>query len=154
MMKKQRSKNKYSTPNNMKKLTFLLSIVILLAAVQCGKKDASPVSEIVTLMDNATKKTEQINSIAELSNVNSIVSQEDVWKIIRDNSDYQLTDGDKDKLKKSFNKLVKTAYEKSAEFVPDENLKKAFKSQLDLMMEAIDRNIDEASTLGEIRSFN
>ena len=140
--------------NNMKKLTFILSIVILLAAVQCGKKDSSPVDEIVALMDDATKKTEQIQNLAELSNVNRIVPQEEVWNIIRNNSDYKLTDGDKEKLKKSFNKLVKTAFEKTGEFVSDDTMKKAFRSQLDLMMEGIDRSIDQAATLGDIRSFN
>ena len=141
----------------MKKLNFILSFVILLAAVSfnsCGKGGDTPVDQIVELLDEATKKTEAINSMAELSDVKNIISPQEVWNIIRDNSDYELTKGDKEKLKKSYNKLVHVAFEKTSEYVPSDELKKAVKSQLDLMMEAIDKNIDDASTLGDIRSFN
>ena len=143
--------------NKMKKINLLFTLIILLATCQlssCGKGGNSPVDQIVVLLEEATKKTEQINSMMELTNVRNIVSPDDVWNIIRENSDYKLSKGDKDKLKKSFNRLVNTAYDKSAEFVPDGNMKKAVKSQLDLMMEAIDQNIDNAETLGDIRSFN
>lgn len=140
----------------MKKIKFIFSLLVILATVQlssCGKSD-SPVNQIVEILDQATQKTEAISNAAELANVQNIISPDDIWKIIKENSDYELTKGDKEKLKKSYNKLVKTAYEKTSEYLPSEDTKKSIKSQLDLMMEAIDRNIDEATTLGNIRGMN
>ena len=139
----------------MKHLKPIFSLILLFTLFQfssCGH--VTPVDQIVEILNQATQKTKEIQNPDELSNIRNIVSPDDVWNIIRENSDYVLTDGDKDKLKESFNQLISTAYEKSAEFVNDEDSKNAFKSQLDLMMKAIDNNIDRANTLGEIRSFN
>lgn len=141
----------------MKPLNFVFAFIILLATCQfssCGKGGNSPVDQIVSILDQATEKTENIQSMTDLTNVKSIISPEDVWQIIQKNSDYKLTKGDKNKLKKSYNHLVKTAYEKSCEFVTSDELKKAVKSQLDLMLGAIDQSIDNAETLGDIRSLN
>lgn len=141
----------------MKKLTTLLSLLLIFTAAtlsSCGKGGNSPVDQIVEILDQATKKTENINSMSDLTNVKDIISPEKVWTIIQNNSDYELTKGDKEKLKKSYNKLVNTAFDKSCEFVPSEEMKKLVKNQLDLMLEAIDKNIDNATTLGDIRSLN
>lgn len=140
----------------MKKIKLILSILVfttILPFISCNKGD-SPVDQIVVLLDKATEKTAEIQSFADLTNVNNIISKEDIWSIIKNNKDYKLTKGDKEKLKKSYNKLVKEAYEKSCEFVPSDDMKKVVKNQLDLFMEAIDKNIENAETLGDIRSFN
>lgn len=142
----------------MKKITLIfISLLFIFTSAQlssCGKGSDSPVDKIIVLLDEATEKTENINSMAELTNVKNIVSPEDIWTIIKENSDYKLTKGDKEKLKKSYNRLLKVAYEKSSEFSPSEELKKVVKSQLDLMMQAVDSNIENAETLGDIRSLN
>ena len=141
----------------MKKINLIFSFIILLAACQitsCGKGGNSPVDRIVILLDQATEKTKDIQNVTDLTDVKNIISPEDVWNIIRENSDYKLSKGDKDKLKKSYNRLMKAAFEKSCEFVPSEDMKNAAKTQLDLFMEVIDKSIDNAETLGEIRSLN
>ena len=141
----------------MKQLKLLLGLLVIFATLQvssCGKQSNSPVNQIVEILDEATKKTEQISNASELTNVQNVISPEAVWTIINDNSDYELTKDDKEKLKKSYNKLVKAVFEKSSEFVPSESMKQSVKSQLDLMVEAINRNIDNAKTLGSIRGFN
>ena len=141
----------------MKEIKILLGFLLIFASEElssCGKSSDSPVDQIVEILDQATKKTENITNAAELANVKNIISPNDIWQIISDNADYELTKGDKEKLKKSYNKLVKAAYEKSSEYIPSESLKKTVKSQLDLMMEGINRSIDNATTLGSIRAFN
>ena len=139
----------------MKKFKVLFSLLLVFSLCQlssCHKE--TPVDQIVEILNQATQKVKQIQDPAELSNIRNVVSPEDVWNIIRENGEYQLTDHDKDELKKSYNELMTAAYDKSAEFVNDDESKKTVKSQLDLMMRAIDNNIDRANVLGDIRSFN
>ncbi|MCH5235434.1 MAG: hypothetical protein J1E16_09065 [Muribaculaceae bacterium] len=131
----------------MKKLLPIFFLILF----ACGKGGNTPVDQIVVLLDQATEKTQDINSVAQLNDVQNIISPQEIWTIIENNSDYQLTDSDKNKLKKSYERLVKAAYDKSCEFVPSDEMKKVMKNQLDLMMEGIRNNIDAATTLGQIR---
>lgn len=140
----------------MKHLKLLLGFIVIFAALQissCGKGSGSPVDQIVEMLDEAADKTDKITSEASLLNVQNLISPDEIYKIINDNSDYELTKGDKEKLKKSYNHLVKSVYEKTSEFVPSEE-KKVVKNQLDLMMEGINRSIDNATTLGSIKGWN
>lgn len=134
----------------MKAIRYIFPL-LLLFLFACGKSGNSPVDQIVVLLDQATEKTENINSFAQLNDVKNIISPEEIWTIIRENADYKLSDSDKGRLKKSYDKLVKAAYEKSCEFVPSDEMKKMVKSQLDIMMEGIKNNIENAETLGQIR---
>ena len=141
----------------MKHLKLLLGFIVIFAALQissCGKGSGSPVDQIVEMLDEAADKTDKITSEASLLNVQNLISPDEIYKIINDNSDYELTKGDKEKLKKSYNHLVKSVYEKTSEFVPSEEMKKVVKNQLDLMMEGINRSIDNATTLGSIKGWN
>ena len=141
----------------MKHLKLLLGFIVIFAALQissCGKGSGSPVDQIVEMLDEAADKTDKITSEASLLNVQNLISPDEIYKIINDNSDYELTKGDKEKLKKSYNHLVKSVYDKTSEFVPSEEMKKVVKNQLDLMMEGINRSIDNATTLGSIKGWN
>ena len=139
----------------MKLFKTIFSFFLLFSICQLSScRHNTPVDQIVEILDQAAQKTKELQNPDELTNIRNVVSPDDVWNIIRENADYKLTDGDKDKLKDSFNKLISAAYDKSAEFVNDEDSKKMVKSQLDLMTKAIDNNIDRANTLGEIKSFN
>ena len=139
----------------MKLFKTIFSFFLLFSICQLSScSHNTPVDQIVEILDQAAQKTKELQNPDELTNIRNVVSPDDVWNIIRENADYKLTDGDKDKLKDSFNKLISAAYDKSAEFVNDEDSKKMVKSQLDLMTKAIDNNIDRANTLGEIKSFN
>lgn len=134
----------------MKTIRLILPL-LLITLFACGKHEDSPVDQIVTLLDQATEKTQNITSVAQLNDVQNIISPEDVWNIIQENANYKLSNSDKDHLKKSYDKLVRVAYEKSCEFVSSDEMKKLMKNQLDLLMEGIKKNIDNAETLGEIR---
>ncbi|MCH5240874.1 MAG: hypothetical protein J1F67_00400 [Muribaculaceae bacterium] len=134
----------------MKNIRFFLPLLFF-ALLACGKGGNTPVDQIVILLDQAVEKTQSINSVTQLNDVQNIISPEDVWTIIRENADYELSNSDKSKLKKSYDKLVKAAYEKSCEFIPNDEMKKLMKNQLDLWTEGIKKNIDNAKTLGQIR---
>lgn len=132
---------------------FTIGLVALLACgfASCHKGGNTPVDQFVELMDEATKKAEKINSVSELQNVQDIISQEDALKIVRENPDYVLTNGDKDKIKKSYDKLLRTAYEKTAELsgFPEE-IKQQSKAQIELIIDAANKGIDNATTLGDL----
>lgn len=135
----------------MKSLKLFAGFIVIttLALFSCSKSN-TPVSQIVEILDQATERAENINNESELTDINNIISPEAIADIVNNNADYELTKGDKESLKKSYNKLVKTVYEKSSEYVPSEDMKKMVKSQMDLMLEAVNQNIDKATTLGSI----
>ena len=140
---------------NMKTIKILLSALVIISAVQlssCGHKNSdSPVDQYIQMLDEATEKTKQINSFEDLTNVQDIISPEKATEILRNNMDYVLTKGDKGKLKKSYDKLLKVAYEKTTKFggFPEE-VKKATMDQADLVIDAANKRIDEAETLGDL----
>ena len=141
--------------NKMKKFNIILFSLIAfsccISVSSCGKSGNTPVDQFTDLLEQATQKAEKISSMADLVNVQEIISPEDAMKILQENADYKLSDSDKDKLKKSYDKLLKVAYEKTAEYsgLPDEYKKQA-KAQVDLIIEAANNSIDQAKTLGDL----
>lgn len=140
----------------MKRILGYLSLAVLfIAAIQfssCGGGNSdSPVEKYIEILDKATAEAENISSLSELANVQSVVSQEEAQALIQNSKDYELTSSDKEKLKKATDKLLKVAFEKSMEFsnLPD-NLKEASKSQMEMAIDLANKRIDEAKTLGEI----
>ena len=133
----------------------LVMVAMFALAVSCTKKEAiSPVDRYIEILDEATRKTEAISSMDELINFQDIISPQEAFDLVKENADYKLTDKDKDKLKKSFDKLLKVAYEKTADLggFPEE-IKKQTKAQGDLFIEAANKRIDEAATLGELNGI-
>lgn len=119
--------------------------------LSCGKRSTTPVDEYVTILDEATEKAEKIASMQDLLNVKEIISPEAAMQIVRENSDYKLTKGDKEKLKKSYDRLLKVAYEKTAEYggLPEE-VRKQTKDQIQLFIDAANTGIDRAQTMGDL----
>lgn len=139
----------------MKKLSVILSLLLVVIASGCHKSANTPVDEYIGILDRATEKAEKISSMNDLLNVQEIISPEAALEIVKENSGYQLTDKDKDKLKKSYDKLLRVAYDKTAEYggLPDEYKEQA-KAQVELIIEAANKSIDAASTLGDLNGIN
>ena len=126
-------------------------IFIITLVFSCSKSTDNPVDKYCEILEQATEQASKINSIEDLSNIQSVISPEKAQELIRTSADYELTDSDKGKLKKTMDKLIKVAFEKSMEFsnYPEE-IKKNSQMQIDLAIEAANRTIDNAKTLGEI----
>lgn len=138
----------------MKRINLFLSLIVILGAgllFSCGKGGKSPVDQYVEILDQATEKAEKISSMADVLNVQQIISTEETTKLLKDNADYELTDKDKEKLKKSYDKLLKVAYNKTTEYsgIPD-SMKKQTDGQLELIIEAANKVIDNAHTLSDL----
>ena len=142
----------------MKKLNYLLALIAVIAMVgvsSCRKHHGnSPVDQYVEILDAAIEKTEKINSFEDLTDVQQIINPQEALEIVQKNAGYELTDNDKEKLKKSFDKLLKVAYNKTIEYggVP-ESMKEATKAQVDLIIDAANKGIDNAKTLGELNGI-
>ena len=137
----------------MKKLSLFLSMIVMLAACQftsCSKSN-SPVDQIVALIDKNTKEIKKmdLNDISDLQNMFT----PEVDEIIKENSDYELTDSDKNKLKKSMKGFADATYDKVTENLPIKALKEEMKSQLEIVLAAVDYKIESAKTLGDIYSL-
>lgn len=141
----------------MKKFKILIMVIMAVATIQlwsCSKGGNSPVDQYVEILENATNKAEKISSMSELLDVQAIISPEKAMQILKDNADYELTDKDKAKLKKCYDKLLKVAYDKTAEYggLPAE-LREQTKAQVDLVIEVANKGIDNAKTLGDLRGI-
>lgn len=120
----------------------------------CGSGENSPVDQLVQQMDTATENVQNIGNISQLSNISNIVASNAIMKIIEENSDYKLTGSDKKTLKKSYDKMVEAAIAKSEEMISNPAIKRAAKEQLEMVREVMNKNIENAKTLGEIRDIN
>ncbi|MCH5227170.1 MAG: hypothetical protein J1F16_05060 [Muribaculaceae bacterium] len=140
----------------MKKVKLILGLIVCLvsvAAISCSKTH-TPVDRIVEIFEDATQKVNNVTSLSDLLNVQEILSQDEVLAIVRDNPDYHLTDSDKERLKKSFDKLLRTAFDKTVELGKvGDDMKKNSKDQVNLVIEGINQSIDQANTLGEIKAI-
>lgn len=142
----------------MKKIFNILAVTFFLFFIcnfsSCKKHGNSPVDQYVEIIDEAADKAEKIASMQDLINVQEIISPEAAKEIARENADYELTESDKSKLKKSFDRLLRVAYNKTAEYggFPEE-IKKQSKDQAELIIEAANKGIDNAKTLGDLNGI-
>ena len=139
----------------MKNFYKILCLTLLfgsgLLASSCGGDGNTPVDQYVKLLEEATEEIKGINSIEELQNVESGTTSMQAQFILKESKDYVLTDSDKEKIKKASDKMLRMVFEKSLELssLPD-NIKDSMKGQADLAVDAVNKNIDKATTLGEI----
>lgn len=137
--------------NNIFKL-FSAIIILSLSGLlySCGNSD-SPVDRLTAIIDKATEQVKDSKSNDALENIQSAMVTDGAEALIKDNANYELTNSDKNKLKKSMEKLVKAAFEKSISYYNfDESVKKNLRSQIDMAVAGINTTIDQAKTLGEI----
>ena len=128
----------------------MVAIATILLLPGCSK-DNSPVDQYVKLLDQASDKAEKISSIGDLVNVQEIISPENANEIIRQNKDYKLSDSDKEKLKKSYERLLRIAYKKTIEYGGlEEASRKQMENQIDLFLDGAKASIDKAHTLGDL----
>ena len=118
----------------------------------CGHHSSnSPVSQYISLLDQAAEKAKNINSITELVNVQDIISPQETRQIIFENKDYVLDDNEKKELKKSYDNLLRVAYEKTAEIGNlSDSMKKDTKKQVDMIIDLYNKKIEAANTLGDL----
>lgn len=130
-------------------LTLLLTLLTLSVMGSCGKGGNTPVDQYAAAIDSAT---EQIKNLKESEDINAKdIPPQKALAVSEKYSDYPLTDSDKDKLKKSFDKYVKALFDKIAERVGGhDEVKEQIKSQAKLIIEATNSHIEEAQTLGEL----
>ena len=139
----------------MKSIKIFVGLILMMAVAfcmdSCGKGSQSPVDEYVAILDEAAEKAEKISSMQDLLNVHEIISPEAAMNVANNNADYVLSKSDKEKLKKSYDKLLKVAYEKTAEYggLPQDVMKQT-KNQINLFIEAANDRIDGSQTLGEL----
>lgn len=137
----------------MKQLKYLLSLLVIMAGCtlySCGKGEQTPVDQYVDVIEQTTKNVENLKEV-DLTNMQELLSPQAAHKIAEEYADYQLTDKDKDKLKKSCRKLMKAVYKKVLEYDQlNEAMKQQLKGQEDMVVSAVDQLIDHSQTLGQI----
>lgn len=137
----------------MRKIKILFGIFAILAVCQlysCGKSSNSPVDQYIEVIDQTTKQVEDLKVI-NYEDMQSLLSPEAAKKIAQEYGEYELTDKDKEKLKKSCGNLMKAVYNKiiDSDEVPQE-MKKQLKTQEGLVVAAVDQLVDNARTLGQL----
>lgn len=126
------------------------ALVAVIFSFGCHRSN-TPVDEYVAILEQAAEKVEQISSFGELMDVNEIISPDEALEVIHNNPDYPLTDKDKERLKQSYDRLLRASYEKTLEYGDfPESIKKQTRKQMELYIETANSGIDRAKTLGEL----
>ena len=136
----------------MKKTKFIglfLSLVSFVMIASCGKGGNTPVDQYVAAIEQAT---EQLKNLSDSDNINTKdIPPQKALDISEKYADYKLTDDDKEKLKKSFDKYVKALFEQLANQAGlPESMKPQIKNQSKLVLEAINAHIEEAATMADL----
>lgn len=132
---------------HLKLIVLTLTLIASSFVISCEKSN-SPIDQFVEVLDETSAKVEKCTSLDELTNLQT---NEAAMTIERENADYKLTDNDKKKLKKSMEKLLTVAFDKTLELQGLSEVGKEMKeTQLKLMVEAVNQQIDKADTFGEI----
>lgn len=142
--------------NMIKSILGIALLVFIFQLSSCGNSDNTPVGQYISLLDKVTEQVKDAQSVADISNIQSLLQKDGITELLQDSKDYELSDSDKDKIKKATDKFLKAAFEKSIELsnLPEE-LKEASKSQMELATEASNKYIDNAKTLGDLtRALN
>lgn len=138
----------------MKKFYIVLSALLMVVALQitsCSKKESTPVDKYIEILDRSIQQAQKINSIEDMTNFQSVISPEEAQEIIKSSYDYELTDSDKEKLKKTTDKLIRVAFDKTLKFSNfNDEAKKNAETQIDIAIQAANTYIDNAKTLGQI----
>lgn len=141
----------------MKNIKFLLSLLVIVAGlsmVSCGKHGNSPVDQYCEILDRLTDKIESATTINDLANLQQYLNPEEGVEIIKNNSDYLLTESDKKNLIKSIDRLLDSAYNKSVELSGISGPEKEMvKSQIDLAKQAMKVKVESSTNLGEMATL-
>lgn len=136
-------------------LTAVLFSLLSLNLNSCGKKDITPVDEYVLIIEEAIQNMEKINNTTEFADYSNLVAPAEAIEFVKRHADYRLTDDDKKKLQKCYDKLITVAYEKTLAYgdLPGQ-YKEITKSQAQLMKDGVKNLIHNANTLGDLNGFN
>ena len=116
----------------------------------CGQNE-TPVDKYVKLLDEATEKTERIHNLDELMQARDIISVQEIMEIARESKDYCLKDSDREKIKKSYDLLLRTTYKKTIEYGNfTEEMNRRMESQVENFIEEANKRIDKIQTFGEL----
>ena len=106
--------------------------------------------QYIEVIDTTTKNVEQMKSL-NMADMQNLISPQNAQMIATKYSDYELTDKDKEKLKKSCDKLMEVIYDKIVEYGGlSPEIKDQMESQKDLVISAVNKMIDNAKTLGDV----
>lgn len=133
----------------MRKLIPVLFTILMMLAVSCAKQ--TPVTEYVKLFEEISAQIDKASSKDEVYDV--MTSKQSEWiakaeQLVADNSDYQLTDEDRQMLKDSMKSYLEVMTKKSLELAGQkpEGVEETVNTMLDVYVYP---SIDAAKTLGD-----
>lgn len=141
----------------MKTLKYVFSALLIFAALQiasCGGNN-SPAARYADLVGKIVDEMEKCNSVDELYQISQTSEYgKEANAIVNENPDYVLTDSDKEKLIKVNDRLAQVFFDKTVQLgaVPEE-VKKYAEDQMKASIEAINDQINNCKTLGDLGGF-
>ena len=137
-------------------IKFLCLTVVIAVAVQflsCSGND-SPIGKYVELVNKVTDEVTSINSLEELRDIDQADYAAQLSEIMQTSGNYELTDSDKEKLKKAYDRFLNEFFKKTLDLsnLPDE-IKETMSSQKELAIERVNTSIENSKTLSEIQSI-
>lgn len=128
----------------MKIIRNLLAVAaIATISAFCSCKQQTPATQFVDALDNAEAQISKATDIEEIMNMSVVLKESE--NVARNNQDYRLTDDDKKAIKKSMERLYRSAYEKDKE-LSGKNLPV---EQIDIIVKMMEASVDRAKSLAD-----
>lgn len=119
----------------------LMVAVLAIAVSACASQGEKAVDAYCDALDKASELIEKApNAEAAMDALNNEQDIDGVKKLVKENADYELTDKDKDKIKAANIRMMKA-------------MNKFIHLPEDMIETEINKQIDDAKTLGEIAKF-
>ena len=135
---------------NLLKLLLAVTVIVTISFASCSKHEPTPVEQYVDLLDNGLAQAEHMDA-DDPATFKAILSPEGARELIKENADYVLTPGDKEKLKETMDKVIRFAFEKTMKY---DNLTEEEKKNVDMQMgiaiEGANNVIEKAQTFGQV----
>ena len=128
----------------MKIIRNILAVAAIAAiSAICSCKQQTPSTQFIDALDNAEAQISKATNIEEIMNMAVVLKESE--NVARNNQDYRLTDDDKEAIKKSMERLYRSAYAKDNE-LSGKNLPI---EQIDMIVKMMEVSVDRAKSLAD-----
>lgn len=128
----------------MKIIRNILAVAAIAAiSAICSCKQQTPATQFIDALDNAEAQISKATNIEEIMNMAVVLKESE--NVARNNQDYRLTDEDKEAIKKSMERLYRSAYAKDNE-LSGKNLPL---EQIDMIVKMMEVSVDRAQSLAD-----
>ena len=136
-------------------LTFGAFLMLFMLQISsCG--ESTPVDKFVDLINEATSKVKSVKNIQEIANLDEVFENlgKGQEQYFQDNADYELTDADRNKIKKAINGLFEAVIDKTVDLSGGMVTKSQMEGAIGQYTKLFEAQIDKCQKLGDLENLD